>query len=72
MRWNGWDEEITPEVESTVDFYVNGCLFRGYRPRQEIAREIELDLSEMFSPARMIELLPSSIRPLLLEEKATF
>ena len=67
IEWNGRGGEITPEVERTVDFYVHGCLFRGYRPQQEIAREREIDPAELFSPQRMIDLIPASIKPLLLE-----
>ncbi|MDO4533671.1 MAG: TetR/AcrR family transcriptional regulator [Coriobacteriia bacterium] len=69
IEWNGRADEITPEVVQTVDFYVHGCLFRGNRPQQEIAREREIDPAELFSPQRMIELIPDSIKPLLLEPR---
>ena len=67
IKQNGHADEITPEVEETVDFYIHGCLFRGYRPQREIAHERELDLDGLFSPQRMVDLIPNSIRPLLLE-----
>ena len=51
IEQNGHADEITPEVEETVDFYIHGCLFRGYRPQREIAHERELDLDGLFSLA---------------------
>ena len=71
IEWNGHGDKITPEVEQVVDFYVHGCLFRGYRSQQEIAREREIDPSELFSPEHLIALIPESIRPLLLEPAET-